>query len=1170
MKRIFSLLITASIALSLLFIPQTMAGTKKLDEKHHAIIAQTVLTQIEDAGSSETIDAIVWSTGKIDTFLSGNQDVLSFQAFDNLSCYFVRATPKGLTQISQIPQVLRVQENYKISAPNVTFAQTKDKKNWGLDDLKVPDLWKEGIRGQNVTVGLLDTGVDAKHPDLVGKVKKFAVFDFSGKLDPSENEPFDNIGHGTHCAGIIAGGKADLGTGVAPDANLIVGSVLPTGTGSLSQVIGGMNWIVDPDGDPNTNDAPSIVSMSLGGSIPDEDMVAAADALERKGIALVASIGNAGEGTTGSPGNIPSALSVGAYNKDRQVPSFSGGTTIDWEMEPYHMTVTKPDVSAPGVDIYSTYLKGKYAYLSGTSMATPHVAGVCALLKSAYPDLSTVDLKSILAKTSDDLGGPGWDNRFGAGAVNPKAAIDFIKKTGKVKIDIQGTVKDPITLWVDNKMYRTDSGLMLHLAPGKTQIRLDSFGYKSLSSEQNVLSGKTAVLQHRVEELPKVSFEGIIMGKNGNPAEGSIKFLGTNFEVATDENGSFSEKVPSGEYFVEYWGVGCVPRTEKVDFSKDSPKKIVLENTNVLVATSQYQTPSQYYTRRFDTYVLRAFDEAGIAYCPVNPRNFDVSTEMMQKFDRVYWFGGESSLSATDAMALSDYMKYGGKLLISGSNLLYYENYRREHSFLKDTFDVSLKRGDTSLTSIVGVKGDNIGDGLVISISGGDGASNQLGADGFAPNKNLGEPFLHYLGPKERNPVDMGYAGIKMTNGLSIGVYLSFGFEGINFKESRTSLLSRIEKWFGGFGGIDLTLVDDKGKPVFSKIKVQDQYDVQSDADGHIKMPLLPAGKLTLKASAMGYNDQTFTAEVVAGKTSKVSFTLTNPVNITISGQINDGVGPMKCNIKVTGSEPTIYTTNDDGTFSLILPKFKYNLKFYKKGYLSYTVDVNYDTNVPLKIKLEKSSKQIAFVQQTSPTWDPQNVFGGIPQDYDRIARGAGFDYDNIIIPANATISLEDLQQFERVLWFCGHNDEIGQDWWLDVITQFVKEGGELAIIGENVPVALAGRPELAKMLGFELVQANSNIFTIKGVKGDPIGDDMLFAIYHRYLRNGLKTMMPSMKPSGAGVTCFELVGGGAAGVRVSADKQKTVVLSFGFESIYSDSKDSQTILKRIVDFFTK
>ncbi|MFB8037334.1 S8 family serine peptidase [Streptomyces sp. NPDC056004] len=290
-----------------------------------------------------------------------------------------------------------------------------------------PQAWESGLTGKGVTVAVLDTGVDAGHPDLAGRVSRSKSF-IEGQ------EVADRNGHGTHVTSTVGGtGAASDGKekGVAPDATLAVGKVLTDqGFGSESQIIAGMEWAAQ---DVHAK----VVSMSLGsseGSDGTDPMAQAVNTLSKEtGALFVIAAGNAGApGTIGSPGAADSALTVGAVDSADRAASFTsqGPRTGD--------NALKPDVSAPGVSILAARSQlisgsGYYTSLSGTSMATPHVAGVAALLAQKHPDWTGAQLKDALMSTSKQLGASAY--ALGAGRVSVPAAIDArITATGSADL----------------------------------------------------------------------------------------------------------------------------------------------------------------------------------------------------------------------------------------------------------------------------------------------------------------------------------------------------------------------------------------------------------------------------------------------------------------------------------------------------------------------------------------------------------------------------------------------------------------------------------------------------------------------------------------------------------------------------------------------------------------
>ncbi|MGW4966861.1 S8 family serine peptidase [Nonomuraea sp. NPDC004186] len=306
----------------------------------------------------------------------------------------------------------------------VSTARTASEKIWldrkvqvsldrSVKQIGAPEAWAAGLKGAGVKVAVLDTGIDATHPDLAGRIA--AAENFS-----SEKTAQDGHGHGTHVASIIAGNGAKY-RGVAPEASLLVGKVLNNyGSGLSSDIIAGMQWAVDQKA--------RVVSMSLGGCCPgpDNPLDQALNKLSAdSGALFVVAAGNDGESRqVGAPGTAASALTVAAVDRDDKLASFSsrGPTAIDYSL--------KPDISAPGVDIVAARAAGTsmgepaedgYTTASGTSMATPHVAGAAALLAQQHPDWTNTQLKAALTSSAHGDGQDAYEQ--GAGRVDVARAV---------------------------------------------------------------------------------------------------------------------------------------------------------------------------------------------------------------------------------------------------------------------------------------------------------------------------------------------------------------------------------------------------------------------------------------------------------------------------------------------------------------------------------------------------------------------------------------------------------------------------------------------------------------------------------------------------------------------------------------------------------------------------
>jgi subtilisin family serine protease len=298
---------------------------------------------------------------------------------------------------------------------------------WGLDAVRARRAWSAlGTTGAGVRVGIIDSGIDAGHPALAGKVAGWRDVVAGGP------EPYDDNGHGTHAAGVLAGGDGSRSlVGVAPGARLLVAKAISgDGTGLGSDMVAAAEWLADPDGDPATADSPQVISNSWAQMADSNDpwfrpLVRRWRSL---GIVAVFAAGNKGPqaGTLGSPAGYPEALAVGAVGADRSVAGFSSRGPVAWQnpdgLGPAPGPIPKPDLAAPGVDIVSSVPGGGYRAASGTSMAAPHVAGVAALVRAANPSLTAPAAERILLSTAADLGAPGRDNLAGEGLVDALAA----------------------------------------------------------------------------------------------------------------------------------------------------------------------------------------------------------------------------------------------------------------------------------------------------------------------------------------------------------------------------------------------------------------------------------------------------------------------------------------------------------------------------------------------------------------------------------------------------------------------------------------------------------------------------------------------------------------------------------------------------------------------------
>lgn len=395
---------------------------------------KTTTSDLNPSGYSTYIVAFNDKTGQISTM--AQDQVTGFINSHNGKILYRYSVINGMAVTIPDDQVdeLKAMKNVMYVEKDQTVHVQLDK---AVPIIGAPEVWDTGYTGKGVKVAVIDTGIDASHPDLNGNKVVGWVDYVQGKTTP-----YDDHGHGTHVSSIIAGtGSASDGKykGVAPEASLIGVKVLSKdGSGSNTNIIKGIDWAVQ-------NHA-QVISMSLGGSQHSQATDDAINNAIKAGVVCVIAAGNSGPGakTIACPGDNPNAITVGAVDKNDTIASFSSrGPTYDGRI--------KPDVSNIGVSVIAARATGTnggkplndyYTAMSGTSMATPMTSGVVALLLQANPKLTPAQVKDILTKTAKPLGGNTPNNNYGYGRVQAKAALDYLK-SGKVPSPTPTPTPDP-------------------------------------------------------------------------------------------------------------------------------------------------------------------------------------------------------------------------------------------------------------------------------------------------------------------------------------------------------------------------------------------------------------------------------------------------------------------------------------------------------------------------------------------------------------------------------------------------------------------------------------------------------------------------------------------------------------------------------------------------------
>jgi subtilisin family serine protease len=437
----------------------------------------------------------------------------------------------------------------------------------GIVSVNAPRVWSElGFDGTGTLVANMDSGVEATHEMLFDRWHgNFAPVsecwrDHAGVGSP--DFPVDLHGHGTHTIGTITGATATDTVGVAPGAHWIASNAVYTGGDREdfdNAIIAGFEFFADPDGDPaTTDDVPDVVQNSWGvspdpayGYVPcDSRWWDAIDNCEAAGVVVTWSAGNEGptKGSVRSPGDRASSptncFTVGSVgfgipyvvsNFSSRGPSGCGGAYA-----------IKPEVVAPGEDILSSMPGNTYGYMSGTSMAGPHVAGIVALMRQANPDIDVTDVKQILMDTAIDVGISGNDNASGYGMVDAYEAV--LAAMTDIAV-VEGTVTAASTgLPLPNVAIRrpgvatgsvTDAAgfYSLTMRSGPAQLEFSKFSYESQTASLVLAIGDTIVQDISLDRLPVGIVSGVVYGPDGQAVEGA-RVYAKDVSVTPDTTGT--------------------------------------------------------------------------------------------------------------------------------------------------------------------------------------------------------------------------------------------------------------------------------------------------------------------------------------------------------------------------------------------------------------------------------------------------------------------------------------------------------------------------------------------------------------------------------------------------------------------------------------------------------
>ncbi|MEO0095210.1 MAG: S8 family serine peptidase [candidate division WOR-3 bacterium] len=376
-------------------------------------------------------------------FPEGVNEIKQYWVFNGMH---ITATKKVIEHLVNRDDVKYILHNGIIELPNEGKNSDIRTTEWNIKKIMADSCWNAGYTGENVLIGILDTGCDFTHPALSGKWSGYWRDCVNG-----QTQPYDDNGHGIFMSGIICGGDGfgpfvdDIG--VAPGSKLVVAKVFNSqGAGQYTWIDEGMQWIADLKVDSGVDIR--AVSNSWGSNTYELHFWNICLTWKSIGILGIWSIGSSGpgQGTCTAPGNYPLVLGCGATDSFDNIASFSSrgpapdqppwNDTIYWLRRDWNLT--KPDIVAPGVSIRSSSSNGGYMTMSGTSLANSHVAGGVAILCQANPNLTVTQLYNLFLNNADSIYYGGYpNNTYGWGRLNlwqTLQSVPGIKENNKFKV----------------------------------------------------------------------------------------------------------------------------------------------------------------------------------------------------------------------------------------------------------------------------------------------------------------------------------------------------------------------------------------------------------------------------------------------------------------------------------------------------------------------------------------------------------------------------------------------------------------------------------------------------------------------------------------------------------------------------------------------------------------
>jgi uncharacterized repeat protein (TIGR01451 family) len=742
--------------------------------------------------------------------------VRSFWVFNGLA---TAADADTLLAVAARPDVAFVREDRwrqwvdPLTEPQDT-ASTSALNGWNIARVQADQAWDAlGLDGAGVTLAIMDTGVDWQHPALQAQYRGYkpeglTVHEGNWFCTTEEGYlyPVDGHGHGTHVAGTAVGSQDNQGQaiGVAPGAQWIAVKTLDDGGfGYDSWIHAAFEWLMAPAGDPRL--APDVVNGSWGSAdMQSEVFRPDIQALVAAGIVPVFAAGNEGPRSLSvrMPANYPEAIAVGATDDLDQVASFSSRGPSPWGE-------IKPEVAAPGTQIWSSLPGGTFGVLSGTSMASPHVAGLAAILLQADPSLTVDEVEGLLTSTALPLGDqvPNNDTGWGridvyqAGAVALRAGY----LTGQVTRSPDKEALPGARIVISDRtgereaVVLTDSTgrYIAALPPGQFDLTAEAFGYERQTvTGVEVESFGTTTIDLTLTPLPA----GVLWGQvrdseTGGPVGASISIPDTPVATRSDPTtGLYSLPLPAGSYSVDVAQNGY-RRSIAPDVGIVADRDLRLDFNLVPAPTLLLIDSGPWYYGSQVSYFEQALDDRGLVYdsWAVRDPKIDIPTlDTLTSYEITIWSAPLDAPGLIGAgRVISEYLGVGGSLLLTGQDIGYWDGGLSGvtwHPYYARYLKAVPVSDNAGRSDIIGAPQLAL-EGLQLPINGPDSAKNQLTPDLIDRNDSRAAAFMaHYL--------EGGGAGLGVKVCQSYrAAYLAAGLEGLGDRSSRAEAMDRIVGW---------------------------------------------------------------------------------------------------------------------------------------------------------------------------------------------------------------------------------------------------------------------------------------------------------------------------------------------------------------------------------------